>query len=139
MQWTPLPFPKCQSCTKSWASTQHLECANINREVYINSLCNTLKCQGCSKSWLLKNNIFKCTCGHQFSTLEVNNAIQSVETIKERLQQQINSLGDYEISIRQKETSSFKYWIGNFSYTISKALGKTVTEVLEIISLIMKF
>jgi hypothetical protein len=138
MKWTPLPFPKCPKCNRSWASTVHLGCDSKATDVYVDDAYKNLQCQGCRASWLLINNVFKCSCGHTFNSQEVNSAIDSIEKIKNRLINQINSIENSEKIIQNYSKTSLQQWANSVSYSIAKSLGKAVSEVFEILTIIFK-
>lgn len=131
-EWIPFPFPKCPKCQKSWATNYHRDCS-FNAELLVEPYQRQVKCSSCSQQWHILDSQFYCSCGYQFNSSEVEDALSTTQLLRQRLLQKINEMDRYEQSIISKSQNSFQDWVYNISYEIGRVLGTTASKAQELI------
>lgn len=126
----PLPFPTCSNCTQSWVECRHRSC-QAQGKLLIEPRSRIVQCDACYKEWELSQTTFYCSCGYIFQASDVENAINTVNLLKEQLLQQIRSMEQAEISIQQTTQESLGKWLNNTSNELGKVLGYTVGKLIK--------
>ncbi|OJJ17400.1 hypothetical protein BI308_22845 [Roseofilum reptotaenium AO1-A] len=127
-EWIPFLFPKCPRCQKQWGKNYHRNCI-FNGQLLVEPYSRQVKCQSCSTQWYILNSKFYCSCGYEFYPSEVEESLSTTQLLRQRLLEKLKEMDLYESDIATKSKSSFQQWSYNLSYTIAKAVGRTVTEV----------
>ena len=120
--WSPLPFPTCPNCHNSWVKSYHLDCY-ANGELLVELYLRQTKCEGCGQRWSSLPTTFHCSCGHVFHSSEIENAISTTISVRERLLKQIQSMEQSETSIHQTAHSSLAQWLNGASFELGKLFG----------------
>src|SRR4051812_18046858 len=93
--WTPLPFPACPNCRKSWVTCYHRQC-HASREIVVEPHSRQARCPNCNQQWSVSHTAFHCQCGHVFHASDVEQALSTVALIKARLIQQVEAMDQAE-------------------------------------------
>jgi hypothetical protein len=131
-EWICFLFPKCPNCQKAWGKSYHKNCFS-NGELLIEPYQQLVRCESCSETWNILNSKFYCSCGYEFYSSEVEDALSTTQLLRNRLLQKINEMDSYEKHIISKSQNSFEQWIHGISYEIARLLGTTVSKTQELI------
>ncbi|MEB3830961.1 hypothetical protein [Phormidium sp. CCY1219] len=102
-EWMALFFPKCPSCGKQWGTTNHRNCL-LNGEILVEPYKKQVKCELCGEQWQILNSKFYCSCGYQFYSSEVEDAMSTHQLLKHRLLQKIEDINDYKKILHKIKT-----------------------------------
>jgi len=131
-EWIAFPFPKCPHCGKQWGKNYHRNCI-FNGQILVEPYQRQVKCEFCIDQWHILNSKFYCSCGYQFYSSEVEDALSTNQLLRQRLMKKLEEMDFYEKSIISKSTNSFEDWIYGISYEIGRLLGTTVSKAQEVI------
>ena len=84
------------------------------------------------------NTVFSCSCGHSFSSKDVEHAIDKMISLKKKLETLLRDMEFDEHKIDKISNHSFSSWLNQRSYEISKSLGKIAGQVIAIIAKIFR-
>ncbi|WP_254568507.1 hypothetical protein [Oscillatoria sp. HE19RPO] len=131
-EWIAFPFPKCPNCGKQWGKNYHRNCL-FNGQLLVEPYQRQVKCEFCIEQWHILNSKFYCSCGYQFYSSEVEDALSTNQLLRQRLMKKLEEMDFYEKSMISKSTNSFEDWIYGISYEIGNLLGTTVSKAQELI------
>jgi hypothetical protein len=129
MAWVQFPFPECPHCRTSWAVSRHRHCyRHGSMEVQPDS--RTVRCDGCAERWPVGQTNFFCACGWQFSTTDVDHAVEQIIYSARLLARLIDQHNDEIARIRSQGRESFRSWLNGMAQRFGGKLGAAMGHVV---------
>jgi hypothetical protein len=129
MAWVQFPFPRCPKCAESWSVSRHYACPR-HGSIEVAPDSRRVRCDACREQWAVGDTNFHCRCGWQFSTADVEDAIEQIIYSARILAQLIDQHNDEITRIRNQGRDSFRSWLNSIAQGIGGALGTAMGNVI---------
>jgi hypothetical protein len=130
--WYPLPFPKCPSCSKAWASSSHRGCS-AGGQLEVEPWHENVRCVGCGVQWRLRASTFYCTCGAIFTADQVDAAVSELIRATRGLYEELARRSAEIAAIKSRSEASFGAWLGQVAQMVGGAAGFLVGKLVKVL------
>src|SRR6188508_777555 len=121
MAWVQFPFPECPHCRKSWAVSRHRDCPGKG-SIEVQPDSRLVRCDACAEKWAVGGTNFYCACGWQFTSSDVDDAIEQLLQSARLLARIIDQHNEEVARIRRQGRDSFHSWLNAVAQGIGGAL-----------------
>lgn len=120
--WLPFPFPRCPECWEQWAYSYHRDCAYRGR-IELDPDTKHCRCEGCWTSWIVWQTQFYCSCGHIFSSDDVDDAIRDIMATLSMFASIVDQNTREAARVRNQGEASLRSWIQDFAKGVAGSMG----------------
>lgn len=130
MAWVEFAFPRCPSCSRSWAVSRHHGCPSgggggdgNDGGLDVDPDRSKVRCTSCHRSWQVWDTRFHCSCGHWFEAHEVEEAVREIIRVASLLARVLAQQAGDLAEIRRAGEVSFRAWVSRFADAVAASLG----------------